>query len=147
MRTNWIWKKNNFWNFFWDGEGTCATLWNHQLQSVVYYLFICLVCVCFFFHSRLTRLLKFIVLQIFDLKPFYRFGLCVSVLVYGCVNMRHAFTLIDIWCVFIGALINVHSHTHTLSLSLFTANAVLWAIVFVCTIVVSSFSFCLHCLQ
>lgn len=82
--------------------------------------------VCLFVSFPHSRLLKFIVLQILTWNH--------------CVHMRHAFTLIDIWCIFIGALINVHVQAHTHPLALYSEQLFFFA-------VLSSCSFCLHCLQ
>lgn len=63
-----------------------------------------------FFRAHRALLLKFIVLQICRREPFR----IVCGGDSGYVNMRHAFTIIDIWCVFfISQPQLVHIHTHT----------------------------------
>lgn len=86
---------------------------NHASCQMLFIIcFICIFsCLClFFFRAHRALLLKFIVLQICRREPF---RIVCGGGDSGYANMRHAFTIIDIWCVFISEPQLVHIHSHT----------------------------------
>lgn len=87
--------------FIRDEEGTCGIL---KPSGAVYYYFL----------SRSAFIKVYCTTNVWLGSDLDRFRCCVHVCVLLCVNMCHAFPLIGIWCVFIGALINVLARTHLL---------------------------------